>query len=53
MNSKKLPKTNNRDKAWQKKIEKQVVVEKVQLNQPKGRERFDQILLNLLKKPKQ
>jgi hypothetical protein len=52
MKSKKHPKVLRKDRAWQNKIEKLVKAEKLELSHPKGKERFDQALLNLLKKPK-
>jgi hypothetical protein len=53
MSLKKLSKPSKQDKAWQQKIEKQVKAEKVQLDHPKGKERFDQVIKHALtKKPK-
>ena len=52
MNSKKLPKPTTKDKAWQQRVEKKTTQENVQLGQSEGKERFDQTLLNSLKKPK-
>ena len=46
----KSSKPTNKDKAWEKKIEKQVEIEKVELNHPKGKETFEQTIRNALKK---
>jgi hypothetical protein len=40
MKPKKIPKPTAKDKAWQKKVEEQVKIEKVELD-PKGTEQFD------------
>jgi len=46
MKSKKPKKPSSKDKAWQQRIEKQVEAEKVKLDHPQGKERFDQALKN-------
>jgi len=52
MNSRKLPKPAKKDRVWQEKIEKRVGDEKVELTQPKGKERFEHVILNMIKKTK-
>jgi len=47
MNSKKPTK---KDKAWQKRVEKQVKAEKLKLDHPKGKERFEKAVKRLGKK---
>jgi hypothetical protein len=44
MKSKKPVKPTKQDKAWQQRVEKQVEAEKVKLDHPQGKERFDQVL---------
>jgi hypothetical protein len=43
-------KPTRKDKAWQEKIEKKVKAEKVKLDNPKGKERFEKAINNALKK---
>jgi hypothetical protein len=50
MKPKKPSKSTNEDNAWQEKIEKQVNAEKVQIDHPRGKERFDRVIGNSLKK---
>ena len=50
MKSKKSPKPTKKDKAWQKKIEERTKVEKVELDHPKGKERFKEVLRRIAKK---
>lgn len=50
MNSKKSSKPTKRDRDWQKKIEKRVKTERVELDHPKGKERFEKIIKRIFKK---
>ena len=50
MKQKKSPKSPKHDKDWQKKVEERLKVEKVKLNHPQGKERFEQITRRLSKK---
>lgn len=50
MKPKKPSKPIKEDKVWQEKIEKQVNAEKVQIDHPRGKERFDRVIGNSLKK---
>ncbi len=50
MESKKSPKPIKRDKNWQKKVEKRVKSEKINLDHPNGKERFDQAIKYIAKK---
>lgn len=50
MKSNKPIKPRRKDIAWQQKIEKRVEVEKLQLNNPKGKEQFFKILSKPFKK---
>jgi len=49
MKPKRTPKPTAKDKAWQKRIEKQVKIEKVELDHSKGQERFNQVLKRTIK----
>ncbi|HEY4964436.1 MAG TPA: hypothetical protein VIH90_07135 [Candidatus Saccharimonadales bacterium] len=44
------PKPTRKDKAWQQKIEKKIKAEKVVLDNPKGKERFEKTIKNAFKK---
>ncbi len=50
MKPKKPSKPTKENNAWQEKIEKQVNTEKVQIDHPRGKERFDRVIGNSLKK---
>ncbi|HUD07562.1 MAG TPA: hypothetical protein VMQ52_00565 [Candidatus Saccharimonadales bacterium] len=50
MSPKKLHKLTKKDKGWQQKIEKRLETEKVKLEHPKGKERFDLVIQHLKKK---
>jgi len=50
MKSKNTSKPSKKDKAWQRKIETRVKTEKVELDHPKGKERFERVIRNSLKK---
>jgi len=50
MKPKKSPKPTNKDKERQKEVEKRVKAEKVNLDHPKGRERFEQVVKRLNKR---
>ena len=50
MRSKKLSKPNKQNKAWQQKIEKRIKSEKVELDHPQGKERFEQAMHHAVKK---
>jgi hypothetical protein len=51
MNSKKkLPKPTKKDKEWEKKMEERLKAEKIELDHPKGRERFKTAIKNIQKK---
>lgn len=45
-----ISKPTRKDKDWQQKIEKKVKAEKVKLDNPKGKERFEKAIKNSLKK---
>jgi|GEM_PF-1343845 len=50
MRSKKTPKFTKKDKDWQKRVEDQIKAEKVKLDHPKGKERFEKVVKRLGKK---
>jgi len=50
MSSKKPLKQNKKDKAWQDKIESRAKAEKVKLDHPQGKERFNKVLRHTHKK---
>lgn len=50
MKPKKAPKATAEDKAWQKKVEEKLKSEKMELNHPKGKERFEKIVKRASKK---
>ena len=49
MTSKKPTKPSKKDKLWQQKIEKKTKAEKVNLDHPNGRERFEKTLKESLR----
>lgn len=50
MKPKKPPKPTKSDKAWQKKVEERTKAEKVELDHPKGKERFKEVVKRMGKK---
>jgi hypothetical protein len=50
MEPKKSSKLSKKDKDWQKKVEERIKREKVELDHPKGKERFVDIIKQLSKK---
>lgn len=52
MESKKSPKPIKTNKDWQKKVEERIKLEKIELDHPKGKERFVDIIKRLNKKRK-
>jgi len=50
MNSKKISKPTKKDKEWQEKVEKQLKTEKVILDHPQGKERFEEVIKRASKK---
>ncbi len=50
MKSKKPPNPTKKDKEWQKKIEDSTKAEKVELDHPKGKERFEKVVKRMSKK---
>ena len=50
MKSKKSPKPTKKDRAWQEKLEEWTKVEKVELDHPKGKERFKEVVKRMGKK---
>ncbi|HJQ08919.1 MAG TPA: hypothetical protein VJ836_05565 [Candidatus Saccharimonadales bacterium] len=50
MKSKKSPKPTKTEKDWQKKVEERAKVEKLELDHPKGKERFEQVVNRIGKK---
>jgi hypothetical protein len=47
---KKLPKLSKKDKDWQQSIKKRLETEKVKLEHPQGKERFDLVIRHIKKK---
>jgi hypothetical protein len=45
-----LKKSTKKDKAWQERIEKQVKVEKLKIDNPNGKEGFERAIKRVLKK---
>jgi len=52
MKSKKVYKLNNTDIAREQRIERQIQTEKIKLDHPKGRERFEKVIKHAKKKSK-
>lgn len=52
MANSKLPKSKKKDREWQEKIAKELGKEKVQLDQPRGLERFQKVIKQIGKKSK-
>ena len=52
MESKKSPKPSKTNKDWRKKVEERIKLEKVELDHPKGKERFVDIIKQFDKKKK-
>lgn len=50
MKPKKAPKATAKDKAWQKKVEEKIKIEKIKLDHPRGKERFDEVVKRASKK---
>lgn len=50
MKPKKSPKPTKKDKAWQEKVEERTKIEKVELDHPKGKERFKEVVKRMGKK---
>jgi len=50
MKSKKSSKPTKRDKDWQKKVEERIKTEKIDLDHPKGKERFENFFRKLKEK---
>ena len=50
MKPKKSSKQTKKDKDWQKKVEERTKAEKVELDHPKGKERFRQVVKRMGKK---
>jgi hypothetical protein len=50
MKLKKLQKTSNNNKTWLKKVEKQTQSENIKLDHTQGKERFERVIKNSLKK---
>jgi hypothetical protein len=50
MKQKKMSKSAKKDKRLQRKIEEKIVTEKLALNHPRGKERFQQVIRNAIKK---
>lgn len=44
MKSKQSPKPTKKDKAWQEKIEERTKAEKLELDHPKGKEHFKEVV---------
>ncbi len=49
MKSKKISKSTKKDKVWQEKVEKQLKTEKVVLDHPQGKKRFEEVVKRALK----
>jgi len=50
MKPKKIQKQAQKDKTWQDKIEKRVEAEKIKVDHPKGKERFEQVIRRIRNK---
>lgn len=50
MKPKKVSKPTKKDKPWQEKVEKQLKIEKIALDHPQGKEKFERIVKKISKK---